>query len=306
MKWKKRPMNFVVKFCILVLLSMPLFAKVTLRFKNKVYTSAENLADVVEITGNTPSCDLHDITLGGQAIPNEIITKDTVIRLFKTHAACAKFDMLWLGKTQTPVKSAERSSPEALIQRAKETLSHHLAKKYKRFELKASNRPYPGEHELTSYQVHFSENPSANVCVWLESDKEVRQVWFKVKAWCDVWVAQRPLKAKTKVKPQDYILEERECPHVQDIIQSIPKNKQIIRQMAKGDLLLAKNLEQLTLIRRGDTVKVRVKEGAIALDTQGLALSDGALHQKISIKNPQSNKTFKAIVTGTRQAEVCE
>ncbi len=299
-------MKFVVKSFILLLLSLPVFAKVTLRFKASVYTTAHSLADVIDVTGKMQSCEINKIRLGGKAIPGEVITKDKIIQLFHHQPECKHLDILWLGKSSIPVKSLERSSSAELIKMAKEKLSISLQKKYKRFELKAINTPRPGEHQAMSYQARFIDKPSAIVCVWLESGQEVRQVWFKVKAWCDQWVAKRALTAKSKIKKKDFVLEERECIHIKDGFNRLPKNKQLKQKISEGSILSIKNIEPLALVRRGDIVKIRVKEGAIALDTQGVALSDGTLYQKIKIKNPLSNQTFSGIVTAIRKVEVSE
>jgi hypothetical protein len=63
-------------------------------------------------------------------------------------------------------------------------------------------------------------------------------------------------------------------------------------------------LQIKTDIRRGQTVTLTVGDGQFAIRTRGTALMDGAVNQRIRVKNTQSGRIVEGIVRSREQVEV--
>jgi flagella basal body P-ring formation protein FlgA len=73
---------------------------------------------------------------------------------------------------------------------------------------------------------------------------------------------------------------------------------------ADGALLLAGFFEAPKAVERGDTVTVIAGVGAAHIEAPGVALSAGRCGDVIGIRNPRSNRTFKARIASAGRVEV--
>lgn len=71
--------------------------------------------------------------------------------------------------------------------------------------------------------------------------------------------------------------------------------REVKRNVGQGLPFLTASLDAPTLVRRGDQVDLQSQAGSIVVSTNGTAMTDGRLGQKIRIRNNQSDR----IVTGT-------
>jgi len=76
------------------------------------------------------------------------------------------------------------------------------------------------------------------------------------------------------------------------------------REFADGAPLLAIYFEAPKAVELGDTVTVIAGVGAAHIEALGQALSAGHCGDVISVRNPRSNRTFKARITAAGQVEV--
>jgi flagella basal body P-ring formation protein FlgA len=76
------------------------------------------------------------------------------------------------------------------------------------------------------------------------------------------------------------------------------------REFADGAPLLAVYFEAPKSVERGDSVTVISGVGAAHIEAQAEALSAGHCGDVISVRNPRSNRTFKARITAAGQVEV--
>lgn len=58
------------------------------------------------------------------------------------------------------------------------------------------------------------------------------------------------------------------------------------------------------LVLRGRMVNVKVTKGRLLVRARGVARDNGALHEMVTIQNPESGRTYKAMVIGPNQVEV--
>lgn len=77
-----------------------------------------------------------------------------------------------------------------------------------------------------------------------------------------------------------------------------------VRSLPAGSELRADLLAPPNDINRGDAVRVEVRSGAARLALTARALTGGRSGDTISVRNPESNKTFQARVTGKGMAIV--
>lgn len=68
------------------------------------------------------------------------------------------------------------------------------------------------------------------------------------------------------------------------------------RSLKAGTILNHDMLEAPTLIKRGDTVRIRVIKPGIAIEMTGTAMTQGKLNERIAVRNDSSQKTLSATV----------
>lgn len=77
-----------------------------------------------------------------------------------------------------------------------------------------------------------------------------------------------------------------------------------LRSIAQGLPLSKRNLKQLPLVRRGQTITLALRHGPIEIDMIGIAKTDGFKQEQVKVLNPSSKKVVEAIVTGKNRAEI--
>jgi flagella basal body P-ring formation protein FlgA len=76
------------------------------------------------------------------------------------------------------------------------------------------------------------------------------------------------------------------------------------REFADGALLSAVFFDPPKAVERGDFVTVLAEDGAAHIEAQGVALGAGLCGEVIAIRNPRSNRTFKARIVAAGRVEV--
>jgi flagella basal body P-ring formation protein FlgA len=75
------------------------------------------------------------------------------------------------------------------------------------------------------------------------------------------------------------------------------------RDLPAGAPLIAGLFEAPRAVERGDTVTVVASDGGARIEAQGLALGSGGGGEVISIRNPRSNRTYKARIAAAGRVE---
>jgi flagella basal body P-ring formation protein FlgA len=288
---------------LLILINSTCQAQVTLRFQPQIDIKATQLGDLLRIQNDTH--DWSALPLQSHPTAGEIITKEKIIAWMRQRLG--DFSYQWQGKSLIKVSQLSQSSADALLEKAKTALVAQLGSKYSRTELKALSRPKDSPFSIDSFQADANTSyPTAKrVCVWLRHDKERIAVWFHVKAYAQVLVANRDLPFHTLIKDNEFSWKERDIAGLNDKpAQSIPTHVWLKSPIAHGNILLADLLRELPLVIEGQAVKVDVHRHRIDVVMDAVALNDGYLGQRITIKNPLNQKTFVAIVSGFQQAEI--
>ena len=76
------------------------------------------------------------------------------------------------------------------------------------------------------------------------------------------------------------------------------------RHLRVGETLERRDVEAIVLVKRGDTVELLVRRGAITARTRATAAEDGRLGEKIEIVTRDTNQHMNAEVRGVGQVEV--
>ncbi len=300
-------MKFVIRaqvlIMIMVLLHTMCHAQPMLRFQPHIDANATLLGDVLQIENDTQ----HWAALPLQSHPTagETITKEKIIGWMTQRLGQITWN--WQGKTQISVKQLRQSSGNNLLDKAKTALINQLESKYTRVEITPLSHPKDSEYALDDFNAETTiAYPTAKrVCVWLTHDKQRIAVWFKVSAYAQVLVANQDVHYHTLIQDNAFSWQERNIAGLNNQpVQSLPKQAWLISSIQHGHILLASQLKEPPLVMQGQQVKVNVHNQNITVVMDAVALGDGYLGHAVTVKNPLNQKTFVALVSGLRQAEI--
>jgi len=168
------------------------------------------------------------------------------------------------------------------------------------------------EFPLANLGTPSQAGPSAPV-LWrgsvLYGESHRFAIWARVEiaAPCRKLVAAESLKAGRPIEARQVRATTGSC--FPGAMKELPPMEQIVgmtplRAMATGNELRADLLTPPNEINRGDAVQIEVRSGATRLALTARALTAGRSGDTISVRNPESNKTFQARVTGKGTAVV--
>ena len=306
-------MKFMNKTCLI--LSFPILfigltqchAEIILRFQSEVNSNATHLGDILHIEND----EQHWANLPLQSYPTagEIISKETLITWLTKRLGQISFT--WQGKTHIRVNRTVRTTKQALIAKAKTTLIQQLKRfHYTHFKVEPLTDIRDSEHAIDDIEAKTSLHfPTAKrVCVWLtpKHSKSSRiAIWFNIHAYSKTLVSKHRLPRNTLLTLRDFSMQERDIAGLTGKpARSISKHSWLTSSIDSHTILLTKHLKKPPLITKGQTIKVTVHHRHITLTTEAVALGEGYLDQSILVKNPLTQKTFFARITGLQQAEI--
>jgi flagella basal body P-ring formation protein FlgA len=122
-----------------------------------------------------------------------------------------------------------------------------------------------------------------------------------------VVVAARAINRSQRVNRDDVTLAERTFDRIEDVGMSETSpllGQQAKRTIERGEQLNLKDFEPIPLVQRNDLVTVWVRRGGVSVKGAAKAMKAASYGEQVILKNEGSNKTFTAVVTGPRTAEV--
>lgn len=122
-----------------------------------------------------------------------------------------------------------------------------------------------------------------------------------------VLVARRSLPPGHELGADDLALEERDVSrlvggYLEDPGKAV--GRRLGRAVAAGAVLAPGALEETLLVRRGQSVTLVVRQGALAIRMAGLALADGVEDERIRVRNTASDRIVEGIVRSRQEVEV--
>lgn len=296
-------MKFAANILLILLLNNICQAQVILRFQPQITSNASTLGDLLRVTN-----DEHhwaNLSLQSQPISGEVISKDKIIDWMQQQLGTIEYQ--WQGKTQTQVRALIKTPADKLIKKAQTALVQQLERRYKHVEVKPLTTLKDSQYSLESYKVEMNigNTVARRVRLWLTNDQQRIPVWFKVKAFAQVLVATHDLAADSPIPKEAFLLQERDIAGLNDLpAQTIPDKKILKTAIERDSILLSTQLKEAPQVTQGTALKVSIKEHGIMILMDAVALTDGYLGQTITVKNPLTNKTLTARVSGVQQAEV--
>jgi flagella basal body P-ring formation protein FlgA len=123
----------------------------------------------------------------------------------------------------------------------------------------------------------------------------------------NVVVSQRPLARKQTINANDLALVQQDITLLDgDLIDTQDQAEGLVlrRPVGAGITLTRNMFEQPQMIRKGDNVTIIASSGPVQVSSQGEALENGKSQQQISVRNVQSGRVIKGVVSSTGQVEV--
>jgi flagella basal body P-ring formation protein FlgA len=121
-----------------------------------------------------------------------------------------------------------------------------------------------------------------------------------------VVVARRPINRGAMVRAEDLGMEERRFSKIESI--GLTATAAILGHEAKryidrGEMLLARDVQAMPLVRRGDYVTVWLHRGGLVVRGGAKALKEGAQGERIEVKSEPSGQVYTVVVTGPKTVE---
>lgn len=128
-------------------------------------------------------------------------------------------------------------------------------------------------------------------------------IWAKVRVTVPSarLVALEPLRPGSVIRPEQVhleIVDRFPQSGVGDLTPESVAGMAPVRSIAPGAEVRRENLVRPNDVNRGDTVQVDVQFGAAHLSFSGHAESGGHVGDTVSVRNPESNKMFQAVIAG--------
>ena len=297
-------MKFGIKCLLaLILLNNLCYAKIVMRFQPIIDVTASQLGDLIIIKNDEHHWS--KLSLQSHPIPGEIITKDTIIRWIT--AQKGNVSVIWQGKKSTVVHALKSTSASALLEKARTALSHQLRSQYSQIEITPSSLVKNSHYSLDSFRVDVTTPYPVpkRLCVWLINDKQRIAIWFKIKAYAPVLVANRDVGYDKPIQKTAFSIKTRNIAGLKaSPVQSFPDNFWLKSSIKQGQILLTKQLKKTPLIIHGQFIKVSVQKNRLTVAMTALAITDGYLGETITVKNTVTQQSFNAIVRGAKHAEI--
>ena len=118
-----------------------------------------------------------------------------------------------------------------------------------------------------------------------------------------VWVAARPVPARTALTAADLQRTERQFSALPptylraDVAGDSPVGWRTVRPLAPGDVLGPGNLRPALAVRRGQQVQLVASNGGFSVSAQGEALADAAIGDRVKVRNLSSRREVEGVVT---------
>lgn len=285
-----------IKILLFLLFSLPLFAGVALKSEYYIPSNEISLSSIFPETSNNPL--LYEITEGrySKRIPSQ-----ELIDLLATHGyKNLKSNSEYIQFTK---QAAIDMSP------IEEEIKKIFKKRYKQIDIQSLELHPRGylealPKEFTVEMQSKSHLKSQGAC-YIKTD-ERKKIFFDfiIKAQIDVYMARESIKRNTELSSintlkKSIILDKFRAQPLQNIANGTLQSKHNIK---KGALLTSRDIVELALIRRGESINVLLTSDNMSISFSAEALEDGVYEQIIEVQKQNGTK-IKIKVTGKNRGE---
>jgi|GEM_PF-577082 flagella basal body P-ring formation protein FlgA len=134
-----------------------------------------------------------------------------------------------------------------------------------------------------------------------------RHIAATVDIFQPVIVASAALSRGTRLTLADLSLEEQNVSQLRGRVYSSPEDligMELQRSLSPGTPVTDALIQKPVLVKRGETVVLTATRGGVSIRQTATAMQDGRKGQQISVRNTSTDRTIRAIVTGTGEADV--
>ena len=128
-----------------------------------------------------------------------------------------------------------------------------------------------------------------------------------VKSFKDVLVLNRSLRRGDVIRAEYLTTETRDIGLLQQGYATALEeavNKQAARNVPAGSVLSRQHFTDLAVVKRGERVNIQSAKAGMLISATGTAMADGAVGQKINVKNMSSQRVIQATVVDAGQVSV--
>jgi flagellar basal body P-ring formation protein FlgA len=159
--------------------------------------------------------------------------------------------------------------------------------------------------------VEFPTLPSASMlvrCRVLAGDVPAGDATLLLKAslWRDAWVTRMPLVSGAVFDAAQLDARRVDLFHDRDAVPAAVGDHSYIfaRSVPTGSLLTWHDIARRPLVKKGAIVEVSAIEGQLMVTLKGLAMENGAQGDTVTVRNPESQKSFAAVVVDENHVQV--
>ncbi len=294
-------MKYALKIIVGILFFCHLgFAQTLLRFQPHITANATELGDLLIIENNKKWCHL---PLDSHPIPGEILTKTKILSWMTERIG--PVNAIWQGKTQSRVQEITQSTRTQLVEKAHAALLKKLKPHYLQVEATPISHLKHSSFALNEFKVKVSASfpIRKRTCVWLYNEHVRIPVWFNVRAYQHVLVANRPIRYNVPIKPDFFSLKKRNIAGLNaKPALNIPKHVWLKSSLNQNAILLEHLFKTPWLVTQDQHIKVTSIYHGISITIDAIALKNGNLGEIIPVKNPLSQKNFSAKIIGVKHA----
>ena len=129
----------------------------------------------------------------------------------------------------------------------------------------------------------------------------------RIRSYAQVLVTTRPMSRNSLIGPGDVALERRDISRLRQGFLSVPAEaigQKLQRTLNAGAALTPKMLAADRVVKRGQTVTIIAKSASLEVRMSGKALSNGAIGERIRIKNNASSRIVEGVVRDSQTVVV--
>lgn len=129
---------------------------------------------------------------------------------------------------------------------------------------------------------------------------------LRASLWRDAWVTRQPLTAGAAFDPAMLDARRVDLLRERDVLPAAVGDRSFIfaRAVPVGRLLTWHDIARRPLVKKGELVEVSAVDGLLLVTMKALAMENGAQGDTVTVRNPESQKNFAAVVVDENHVKV--
>jgi len=145
-------------------------------------------------------------------------------------------------------------------------------------------------------------------CRVLADAKPVADTTFVLRAalWRDAWSTRQPLTVGAVFDPSMLEAHRTDMFRDRDALPAAVGDRSYIfaRAVSAGRLLTWHDIARRPLVKKGEVVEVSASDGLLLVTMKALAMENGSQGDTVTVRNPESQKNFAAVVVDENRVQV--